>query len=268
MFNFLEKLKKVVIFKKFFSENKKTINTFNNCNFTIISENKSSNKEPIYYDSDKKQIILNDSLLGQHDDEVWKAISEFAQQKGNRLIENKTENYLEKLKNYNPSENNAIIEFFKRIINPEDHKILRAAQFIIQQENIDIHYLKKGIRNRFGDKGNRIVNLLSAGYFSFLKELYNIDTSLFQEIYNQLVTEDVLTIFVHNDIDIMTELELKIKKFKMYKLKLGFIHIHGIGKNNTNKIKKFVDENSENKKFVIKNKIEKDKVFIVEIYPN
>ena len=264
MFNILDKLKSIKIFEKFFSENEKNINYYNNCNIQVFE----NGDQPIKFDKTTKNILIYDNQLGDSEKEVWNIFEKFSQQKGNRLLEEKTNNYLEKIQNHNPSENGAIIEFFKDLIPLEDYKILKSAQFIIKQPSSEISYLKKGLRMRYGNKGGRIVNLLNAGYFEFLKELYNLDIELFKETYSQLVTEDVLTIFVHNDTNIISELETKIEKFKTYKLKLGFIHIHGIGTNHVEKIKSFVNEYSQDPRFIIKNKVEKDKVYMVEIYPN
>jgi len=265
MFDFFEKLKDIKIFEKFFSDNGKVV--YENCTFNIISGN-TLNQEPISLDKDKKEIIVNDSKLGESESEVYELIGEFSKQKRNRLLETHTNYYLEKLKDYDPKENGAIVEFFKEIISTEDYNILKSALFIIKQDSSEIKYLKRNLRRRYGDKGPRIVNLLNANYFSLLKEIYNLNINSFESTYEQMVTKDVLTIFVHNHIDIEEELKIKIMKFKTYKIKLGFIHIHGLGITNVEKIRNFVNNNSDNRKFEIKKIIDNRNVCLIEIYPN
>ena len=111
------------------------------------------------------------------------------------------------------------------------------------EKGVSISDLKRDIIMRFGDRGRNISNLCSAGYFEeFLIPLYNSDKENFERIYEDLIANSMLAVFVNSGMDaddIPKELERKILISKKYGFK--FIHVHGIGKKNISTIKEFIN---------------------------
>ena len=108
--------------------------------------------------------------------------------------------------------------------------------------------LKRGITMRFGDRGRNICNLCTAKYFEeFLIPLFNADKEPFDNIYEDLIKNSMLAVFVNQSMevdDIPGEIKKKIAISKKYGF--NFIHIHGIGQTNIDTIKKFIDSEKIN----------------------
>jgi hypothetical protein len=140
------------------------------------------------------------------------------------------------------NKNTPVLNFFRPIIPLEDFEALNSALYLreVFLSNGDVSKLKQDIRKRFGDRGNTIANLCTAGYFEkFLMPLYNSSKEKFNELYEIIVAKSVLAIFVHSDMtqeQIPKEITYKLEISTKYGIK--FIHIHGIGILNVNKIKK------------------------------
>ena len=202
MFKFFDNLKEVKFFDKFFSDNKKEINNFTVKGDIIINNNDVD--IPLQIKDNKLEINYN-KLEKDAKIAIESSLSELAKEKGTRFIESKSYNYLTKLYDSKAKCDTALVCFFKDIIADEDYKILEAANIIIKLNPESINDQKNKLKKRYGEKGRNIVNLYNAKYFDFLKQIYNDHQKIFEEIYEQLVYEGVLTIFVSQQTDINSE---------------------------------------------------------------
>lgn len=217
-----------------------------------INLNKNSNTSPkldkeYYYDTIKKILHLDPDKIPENIKKELPNIIKAYVEEGNKLLEYDANELLDKLYNYNKENpDGAILSFFKPIIPPKDFEALNASLFLRQQFMKDkaIHHLKQDIRKRFGDTGNNISNLCTAGYFEeFLMPLFNSSQEDFKRVYNHIVEKSIVAVFVHRNMnveDIPKEITNRIEISKKYGIK--FIHIHGISKNNVEKIKSCIEE--------------------------
>ena len=146
---------------------------------------------------------------------------------------------------------------------------LEASLFLRKKflENQEVRHLKQDIRIRFGDRGNHIANLCTAGYFeNFFMPLYNSSKEDFEKIYEVVVSKSAMAIFVHNqmnDTEIVKKITERLEISKKYGLK--FLYIHGIGERNIATIRRCLEENKELFKFYDKDIFEKNHMIIVEL---
>jgi hypothetical protein len=262
---FFEKLKSIVNIEKFLSENKKITINFKNCNLNLTKTgdlvdfdevNKKLNFNPYKLEKEKRKKL--DNLL----------LENLMEKRRNKIFENKCMVTLEKLNSYSPkSDEKNLIKFFRDKLLKDDFEILKSSFFIIDDINLpqDILKLKNDLRNKYGEKGVRIVNLVKSGYFNFLKDLYLSDLSHFDKIYKNLVDEGIYTIFVHSKTEILEELQKKIEKIKKYKVGIDFLHIHGLNPLNVRKIKEFLDNMEDNNLFTIEDIYSNKNLIIVRI---
>lgn len=244
-----------------------------NCPLISINITKNSNninKKEGFYDRTKGELDL---YLDNIDEEKKKKIKEAIKEsieEGNQVLEINTSELLYQLYKYNKeNKNNQILNFFKPIIPSEDFEALESSLYLreVFLSNGDVSKLKQDIRKRFGDRGNTIANLCTAGYFEkFLMPLYNSSKERFNELYEIIVAKSVLAIFVHSGMSqeqIPQEITNKLGISMKYGIK--FIHIHGIGNYNINKIKECLEEQKEYFNFFQKEIYEKDNIMIVEL---
>jgi len=189
---------------------------------------------------------------------------------GNPILEINASELLSQLYEYNKeNKNNQTLNFFKPIIPLEDFEALESSLYLREVfiKNGDVSKLKQDIRKRFGDRGNTIANLCTAGYFEkFLLPLYNSSKERFKELYEIIVAKSVLAIFIHSQMSqeqIPKDITNKLRISTKYGIK--FIHIHGIGDYNINKIKECLGEQKEYFDFFQKEIYEKDNIIIVEL---
>lgn len=241
-----------------------------NVNVTRNSDNNLQKKKYIY-DSEKKQLNLHYDLLSNEEKTTVAEVFRERLEEGKQILENKTSNLLEELLFFqkNKGTNEKILEFFKPIIPPDDLEALECSLYLrdafLKGKNVSLY--KEDIRKRFGDRGNNIANLCTAGYFEgFLMPLYNNFQSQFNELYGVIVGKSVLAIFVHSQMtELMIKNEFKHKMELSKKYGLKFIHIHGIGEGNIKTIKKCIDENKEIFQYYNKKIIEQTGIMIVEL---
>lgn len=243
---------------------------FQNCGNTTHIHIDNSIKDSVIYNKENDTLILNPTKFEENKKiELNKKLIEFTRKKENKLQLREVFLTLEKIVEYlNSNKNQGLVSFFENIIPKEDLKILKTAFFVIDEnnENTEINKFKNQIRTRFGDKGVRIVNLTKAGYFNFLKDLYNEDKTLFEDFYNCLVVEGFLTIFVHSKTDILNEVLLKINQIKKNKVRFNFLYLHAIGNHNIKKINEFLKIKHDD--YITKESLIKDNIAVVGIYPN
>lgn len=187
------------------------------------------------------------------------------------LVEESKNNLLERLYQYNDSADNQILDFFKSILTSRDWEALRSSLFLRNEykKGNSIASLKSDIIYRFGERGNLIANLCSAGYFEeTMIPLYNSDQQAFWKYWDVAVDRGITALFVNARMtiaQISKEIKHRINSAKSYGLKS--IHIHGIGDNNMANIINCLEKEKSNLKFIDKNifTYEKLHVIVVEI---
>ena len=146
------------------------------------------------------------------------------------------------------SKDTSTLKFFKDKINEEDFEALRVAVFIKNKRDKgeDINKLLEQLRKKFGSRSNNICNLYGEGYFeSVLKPLYSIlkargKETEFKSQFEDFVINLPISYFVSygkSQEMINKELKDKIRTSKKYGIKS--LNVHGIGKENKNKIVQF-----------------------------
>lgn len=245
---FLEKLKQIFnIDIKNFKGSLFQINIYNNSNnSTVTNIPNKPNKGGHFIDEDKGVFYLDTASINASQRKFLKDSSKEYVEKGNRLLEYKTSNLFEELYNFKRHKSgSAVIDFFSKIIPEKDLETLEASLFLRSkfQNGENISSLKKDIINRFGERGSNISNLCTAGYFEmFLIPLYNASPESFPKMYEDIVNNSMMALFVNRKTkasDIPIEIEKNIKLSKKYGIKQ--FHIHGIGEANIKKIKKCIE---------------------------
>jgi hypothetical protein len=222
---------------------------------------------------EERKLSLNLNQLDESEKKELRAITQEYLGTGELLLEAKTKSRLEDLCDYtNRSPNSSVLDFFKDIIPSADLEALQASLYLREKFNSDrisVPQLKDDIVKSFGDRGRNIANLCTAGYFEhFLMDLHNSSPDQFSRLYELIVSKSIIAVFVYHDKskeDIKKDIDLKIRLCKNYGI--PFMHIHGIGKGNTKKIKEILAEEAEYFSYYQKNIFEdKDKgIFAVEL---
>lgn len=235
-----------------------------------IHSNNNSVREDFLYDREKGslEIYLEKLRLGKRE-EVDRLIEEYYREK-EILLEKNSSKLLHKLYRYNrENKGNQTLNFFKLLIPKEDFEALEVSMYLrdVYSRGEEIARLKQDITRRFGDRGNNISNLCTAGYFEeFLMPLYNSSKERFEELYEFVISKSVVAVFVHSGMkqdQIPSEISNRLQISVRYGLK--FIHIHGIGKHNISVIKRSLEEQQNFFEFFQKEVYEKDNIIIVEL---
>jgi len=237
---------------------------------TRNSDNKVKGKK-YFHDEEENRLLINYDELEEIEKQNLSQVFKDKVESGGEIFEEKTEKLLKDLYKYQKSkaEDKRILDFFNSIIPKDDFEALEASLYLRKRfgEKIDVGILKGDIRKRFGDRGNNIANLCTAGYFeNFLMPLYNSSKEDFKKIYEVVVSKSAMAIFVHSLMEedkITSELKRKIELSKRYGL--DFIHVHGIGEKNIRTIKNWIEKNKELLDFLNKDIFEKEGIIIVEI---
>ncbi|MFP4656584.1 MAG: hypothetical protein ACLFNK_03310 [Candidatus Woesearchaeota archaeon] len=242
---FFDKLKKFIEFFDSSNDSKIALidNSKNNISVNIVNA-----KQGEAVEIDKENVSIDtDHLNEEKREELRSLVKDYVDEDG-LLLEERSSNLLDELYNFNKSKHTTL-DFFKDIIPDEDYSALKASVFISIKfkKGEQITTLKEGVIKRHGDRGKNICNLCTAGYFEeFLIPLYNSDKDRFEEIYEDLISNSMLAVFVNPGMkprDIEKQITRKMSMLKKYGF--GFIHIHGIGKKNISKIRRFIDKNKK-----------------------
>lgn len=140
----------------------------------------------------------------------------------------------------------------KPVLNSIDFGALEAA-FVIKRlfkEKIPIDNYKASLIERYGDRGRKICDIVSAGYFEseimpLYERLQDVDNGmqLFKSQFDRIVVHEAFAIFVRSS---MSPYQLKkiIKQKMGYHRRIGvhYLNIHAIGKVNISKVQKVVKE--------------------------
>lgn len=170
------------------------------------------------------------------------------------LLQKESQELLEDFRAVDSAERNQrIINTLKDHIPLTDIPILRAALFLRSkfEAKENVQGLKDDIMVRYGDRGRKIANICSAGYFEneiipLLEEMRSAGGSLkedFLRIYETFIFESGYAVFVSGTMakeKIKTAIHEKIKTNLKYGLK--HINIHGISKETIKRIRVAADE--------------------------
>ena len=230
------------------------IDLSNFININIIND--SQNKQKLIPSKDGKTVHINYPQLEDKEKQVMnKALkSSFESGEIEHIMELCSEKKVEDIKKkLSIKTTREILEFYKDKIPLENYKALEASlyarvDFVVGKS---ISADKDDIRNKFGDEGNNICNLCTAGYFEgYIKEAYeemgssnNFSIDEWQKYFKLIVRTSPFAVFVHKE---MSEEELS--GMIVYRLStnirygIKFVDIHGIGWGNVKKIKKILRE--------------------------
>lgn len=146
----------------------------------------------------------------------------------------------------------SVLKELTEYVTPTDLIILRASLYLREKfkKGESIKTLKEDIIYRYGDRGRKITNLCSAGYFEktiipLLKEMktdHRFSKEKFIQTYNLIVEESGFAVFVSGRMgDAKVESEIVDKIKSNIKYGVPFIHIHGLGTENIKKIRSAID---------------------------
>lgn len=235
-----------------------------------INKSPTNNQNTYNLDETNKSLEVYYDKIPTEKKEDFKQIIQSYVSEGNKLLEKETSKLLYQLYEYNKkSPDNVILSFFRPIIPPNDFEALESSLYLryVFRQNKDIKKLKTDIRKRFGDRGNNIANLCTAGYFeNFLMNLYNSSQEKFKELYEVIIDKSIVAVFVYGEMrqeDITSQIKNKIEISKKYGIK--FIHIHGIGRNNITKIKECIRQQKQFFELFDKNIFERESILILEL---
>jgi len=196
-------------------------------------------------------INISDKSLGQNEAKLLKqALRAAVEEENHLLIAEEASSQLEDIETVDSSgESKELLSYFRDKLPEEDIKILRASLYLKyshdKNDHKNTHKLKMDIRNRYGDRGGKIANLCTAGYFEkVIKPLYEEmkkqeDFSLdkFKQRYDVLVMQSPQAVFVSftmSKAELKETITRKITHNKRYGV--NYLNLHGIGEENVNKI--------------------------------
>ena len=197
---------------------------------------------------DNRTINIDLNTLNEKKKRELAALLKGAVGEGNLLLEEDTESRFEDIKFVSgQQEYKDVVEYFTYKLSKLDLQILRMAVYLksVSDRGESVDQLKLEIRKKYGERGNNIANLYSAGYFfTLIKPLYegmakdvNFSKDKFLERYNVIVMHYPFAVFVSKQMsleDVEKEIVGKMERNKKYGIKT--MNIHGIGKANVDKI--------------------------------
>lgn len=229
-------------------------------------------------DNVKKAICIYVENLSPKEKRTFKkGIKALFDNSGLILIEESKISLLDKLYTFNKKndKDKQTLSFFENVLSKGDFEALRDSMFLKSEFSLGhpINVLKHDISARYGERGNVISNLCTAGYFEdVMIDLYNLssDHRHFYEYYDLAVDRGLTALFVNTRMSvakIREEINRRINSAKSYGL--SYIHIHGIGKTNITNIKKCIKKVKDTSKinFTEKNIFTADglPILVVEI---
>lgn len=215
-------------------------------NFDLVLKSFKSRNSGTKYEvsKDERQVIVYvENLTPKESRQLKKALKKHFDLDQALFIEESKKNLLDRLYKYNSNADNQLLEFFEPILSRNDYLVLRDSLFIRSEffnKGASVGLLKADIRSRYGERGNVICNLCTAGYFeAIMIPLWNTDQKEFYEYYDIAIDRGITALFVNSGMtvkDIESAIHHKLTSAKSYGLK--HFHIHGIGKVNIDKINK------------------------------
>lgn len=192
------------------------------------------------------------SSLSQVDQEEFRRIVQAAVIEDDiPLLEEKSKKRVEDIKlKESDNDTKALLDFFRGKIPDDDFAAFRAAIYIKKRFDEgapygEIYSLKGELIAKYGDRGRKINNLMSSGYFeTMIMPIYcemaknsGFTEKDFLEKYHLIITEEAFAIFVPGWMmadELSPIIHSKIRKNLKYGI--NFITIHGIGKESVESI--------------------------------
>ena len=230
-----------------------------------ININSNNRNEKVKIDASSKNVSINLEKLTPKEEGVVKSVLAEAVNENKLLLQDKSKLMLEDFELEDKSEKTKeIISFLTPLISQEDLIVWRASLYLkkcFQEGKSGVAILKSQLSQKYGDRGNNIANLCTAGYLEeYLIPMHEaLKKSIadagkvkerFQIFYATIVNDLPFTIFVcaqMHEGEIKKTILDKMEQNMKYGLK--FFNIHGIGTRNIKKIKEVLAE-IENKKIL------------------
>ena len=205
-----------------------------------------------------KHLTLNITQLDQSGKQHLKEILNELKEDGCTLLEDKSNKTLESIQiEEKTSATQKFLTFFKDKVSPQDLEIIRGALYIkslFDKGEGSLELVKAGIRQKYGQRGNNIVNLCSAKYFEnyfipYYEHLEKTETDKqeilrkFAGLFDILATELPFTVFVNHG---MTVEEVVKQTGSRFEYGAEYVNIHGIGEHNVSTIKDAIEEIRKN----------------------
>lgn len=244
-------------FEKWF-EKLKEIFKFENCfnNLLTININSNNTSKSVEYDEDTQILSLNYKKLPYTEINKVREILRGAQNEGATFLLKESQELIKDIKLKEESVDvKSLLEYFIHKIPPDDYNALRAAIYIDTlfkegKNSKNIYRLKGDVGRKYGVRGLKICNLYASGYFeTMIKPLYEEFSQSgfarrdFINKYNIIINEEAFAVFIRADMDcaeVKTIITTKMSR------NLGYgrrdITIHGIGRNNAEKIRKAISD--------------------------
>lgn len=162
-----------------------------------------------------------------------------------------------------------ILLFYENIIPKNDLNALKSSLFLRSEsrKNKNIAGYKQDIIERFGERGNNISNLCTAGYFDV--EFKNLHSSIskadFDAYYEMVVGDKARALFVNSRMTV-EDLIYQVEKIVAKALRYGMpdFKIHGKGQGNVDIIDKFVAEAKKDDRYTITKSLYNIKIPVIE----
>jgi hypothetical protein len=224
-------------------------------NFNINSNNESEKCE---YDEGAMTLAINRRQLTIDQEREFRSIIREAVQVDDvPLLDKQSKERIDNIGITEASEDvKSLEDYFKGKIPEEDFRIFRAALFVKKRSEEgpdpdEILSLRREIMQKYGDRGRKITNLCSAGYFEthikpayeIMKRIPNTTDKDFLDDYDLFIKEEAFAVFVPSSWSIR-ELKDAIKRKLERNIRYGrkFVSIHGIGRTTIEKITEVISE--------------------------
>lgn len=213
-------------------------------------------------DNSEKIVVINAGILKGQKLKQLKKLEKLSFYDNDLILEDTYSKEVDRvISNEKTEENQELINTLKKIIPAQDLRAFRSSLFVRTKflNHEDTAEQKEDIRNKWGDRGNNICNLCTAGYFEkFIIPMYNkleeahgkkgVDD--FNAIYNLIVTKTPFMLFLQkNDtrVKIKSKILYKLDTSKKYGLKT--IYIHALGKRILTEVGSVLEEIKEKHNF-------------------
>lgn len=227
------------------------INIDNSVNIHTTDNN---NSRPLEHNEENNLLSINLGKLEPSDLVKFGEIAKEAHNEGKTLLEKQSQERIIDIRTKEESTDvQQLLAYFQGKIPSYDFAILRQAVYIKKLfdeggNSAVIYRLKGEVGKKYGQRGLNICNLFSSGYFgTTIRKLYrgtiNQGKDVFLEKYNVIINEAAFAVFVSGNMssyDVRNDIEERIKRNIKYGIRV--VTIHGIGKNNVEKIVEVITE--------------------------
>ena len=198
----------------------------------VLTESRSKSEINFKVNKPKKTITVYLNKLSYKEKSILeKHLKKCFNQDQLKFIESEKVDLIERLLNYNKEDDGSTLLFFKDILTPFDLNVLRDSLFLRNEfiNGRNISSLKRDILMAYGERGNIISNLCSAGYFEeVMIPLYNSSQKEYYSFYDLAVDRAVKAFFVNSGMTvskITQEIERRVASAHSSGLKSINIHL-------------------------------------------